>query len=102
MLPEEGKPSLHGLGVSILNLDKAAEGDSFKVFLALFMHKVTAGDGPAFDDARERHWPGHGEVEVICGADGKISEELHIADAVGSQLKVANWEAIFCLPPQGS
>lgn len=102
MLAEEGKPGLHGLRVSILNLNKSAKGNSLEVLLALLVHKVASGDGPAFDDARERHGPGDGEVEVVSGSDGEVREEFHVADAVGSQLEIANWETVLCLPPQGS
>ena len=82
MLPEECKPCLHRLWASILDLNQSTEGDSFEVLLALLVHEVTSGYGPAFDDAGERHRPGHGKVEVVRGTDGKIREELHVTDAV--------------------
>lgn len=99
---KESKPSLHGSGVSILDLNETAKSNSFKVLLALLVHEVASGDGPAFGDARERHRPRHREVEVVSGADGEVREEFHVADAVGSQLEVADWKTVFRLPPQGS
>lgn len=101
MLAEEGQPNLHGSGVSILDLNESAKSDTFEVLLALLVHEVAPGDGPAFGDARERHRPRHGEVEVVSGADGEVREEFHIADTVGSQLEVADGQAVFRLPPQG-
>lgn len=102
VLAEEGKPDLHGLGVSILDLNETAQGDALEVLLALLMHEVASGDGPALSDARERHGSGHGEVEVVGGADGEVREEFHVADAVGSQLEVADGKTVLGLPPQGT
>lgn len=100
VLPEKCKPCLHRLWVSILDLNQSTEGDSFEVLLTLLVHEVASGYGPAFNDAGERHRPGHREVEVVSGTNGKVREELHVTDAVGSQLKVADWKAVFHLPPQ--
>jgi hypothetical protein len=100
VLPEESKPGLHGLRISILDLYQSAKSDSFKVLLALLVHKVASGYSPAFDDARERHRSGHGEVEVVSGTDSEVCEELDVADTVGSQLKIANGKTVLCLPPE--
>jgi hypothetical protein len=88
------------LRVSILDLDQSAKSDSFKVLLALLVHKVASGYSPAFDDARERHRSGHGEVEVVSGTDSEVCEELDVADTVGSQLKIADWKTVLCLPSE--
>jgi hypothetical protein len=88
------------LWVSILDLNQSAEGDSFEVLLALLVHEVASGYGPAFNNAGQRHRPRHRKVEVVSSTDGKVREEFYITDAVRSQLKVADWEAILCLPPQ--
>lgn len=82
VLPEECKPCLHRLWVSILDLNQSTEGDSFEVFLALLVYEVASGYGPAFNDTGKRHRPGHGKVEVVSSADGKVREELHVTDAV--------------------
>lgn len=84
VLAEEGQPRLYGLWVSILNLDQATESNSFEVLLALLVHEVASRDGPAFDDAREGHGTGDGEVKVVGGADGEVGEEFHVLNAVGS------------------
>lgn len=102
VFPQESKPGLHCFWVSILNLDKPAEGDPLKILLALLVDEIASWDGPAFDDAWERDGTGDGEVEVIGSTDGEVGEELHIFDAVGSKLQITNWEAIFRLSPEGS
>jgi hypothetical protein len=91
MLAQESQPSLHRLGISILNLDETAEGDTLEILLALLVHEVASRDGPAFDDTGQRHGSGNGEVEVIRGADGEVGEEFDVLDAVGSELEIADW-----------
>jgi hypothetical protein len=75
---------LHGLRISILDLDQSAECNSFEVLLALLVNEVASGNSPAFHDARKGHGSGHGEVEVVSGTDSKVREELDVADTVGS------------------
>lgn len=102
MFPEESKPGLHGLRISILDLDQTTERDSFKILLALLVHKVASWDGPAFDETRQWHGTGNGQVEIISGTDGEVGKELDILDAVGSQLEITHGEAVLCLPPEWS
>lgn len=100
MFPKEGQPSLNRLRISILYLDKAAERNPLKVLLALLVDKVTASHGPAFGDTRKGYGAGHGEAEVVRSTEGEVGEELQILHTVGSQLEVANGEAVFRLPPE--
>lgn len=100
VFPEKSEPSLHGLWAAILDLNQPAEGNSLEVFLALLVHEVASRNGPAFDEARQRHGTGDREVKVVGGTDGEVGEELDILDAVGSQLKIAYGEAVFGLPSE--
>lgn len=100
MFPKEGQPSLNCLRISILDLDKTAECNPLKVLLALLVDKVTTSYSPAFDDTRKRHGSGDREAEVVRGTEGEVSEELQVLHTVGSQLEVANGEAVFRLPPE--
>lgn len=102
VFPKEGEPRLHRLRVPILDLDQSAKGDPLEVLLALLMHKVASGDGPAFNDARKRHGTGNGKVQIIGGANGEVGEEFHILNTVRSQLEIAHREAVLRLPPKWS
>lgn len=82
VLPEECKPCLHRLWISILDLNQSTESDSFEVLLALLVHEVASGYGPAFNNAGERHRSGHRKIEVVSGTDGKVREELDVTNAV--------------------
>lgn len=99
MLAKKGQPCLDCLWVAVLDLDESAEGDPLKILLALLVNKVAPGDGPAFDNARERNGSGDGEVEIVRGANGKVGKELDVLNTVGSQLEVTHGEAVFRFPP---
>lgn len=99
MLAKKCQPCLDRLRVAVLDLDESAKGDPLKVLLALFMNEVASRDGPAFDDARERDGTRDGEIEIVCGTNGKVGKELDVLNTVGSQLEVTHGEAIFRFPP---
>lgn len=86
--------------MAILYLYKSAEGDPFKILFAFCMDEITTGNCPPFDNPRKRDWPGGGEVEIIGCTEGKVGEELDVADAVRSELKVTHWEAVLRLSSQ--
>jgi hypothetical protein len=84
VFPEESQPRLHGLRISIFDLNQSTESDSLEVLLALLVYEVTSRDGPTFDDARERNGSGDREVQIIRCADGEVGKKFHVFDAVGS------------------
>lgn len=55
------------------------------------MHEIASRDRPTFNYPGQGDRPRDREVKVICGANGKVGEELDVTDAVRSKLEVANW-----------
>lgn len=66
------------------------------------MHETSSGDGPALDDAREGDGAVGGQTEIVGGAEGEVGEELEVADAVGSQLEIAGWDAVGGCSTEGA
>lgn len=65
------------------------------------MHKHTLGHRPPLRDPRQRHRSRSRQVEVVRRAEGKVAEELEVADVVGAQLEIADGHAVGRLAAEG-
>ena len=100
MLLQESQPRLDYVRMPVLDLNEAAHGDSLKVLLGLFENEICAWDGPALGYSGKGNWASCGKAHVVCCADGEVGEEEQIADRVGSELEVADWNAVFGGAPE--
>lgn len=76
--------------MAVLDLDQTTHRDPLKVFLTLLVHEVTPRNRPSFHDSGQRNGPRSWEFEVIGRTHGEVGKELELADAVRSQLEVAD------------
>lgn len=101
VLLEKSQPDLHGLGVSVANLQESPSRDTFKVLLALLENEMRLWHCPALGDLGQRYGAEGREAQVVSGPEGKVAEELQVRDAVGSELQVAGRHAVGRRPSQG-
>ena len=67
---------------------------SLKILLRLLVHEVASGYGPSLGFLRERHGSECREIGVVGCTHREVAHELEIANAVGSQLKIAHGKAM--------
>ena len=102
MLLQERQPDLHGLWVSVTDLNQPAQCNTLKVLLRLLENEARLGHRPALSDARQRHGAERRQAEVVGGAQGKIGKEFETALAVGAQLQVGSGHAELALAAERS
>lgn len=73
------------------------QGDPLEILLALLEDEVRPRHCPALDDLRQVFGAFGGEAEEVGGAEGKVSEDLEVADAVAAELELGGGEKPIAL-----
>lgn len=102
MFPQKRQPQLLRLCLSIPNLNQSPHRPPLEVLLTLLVDETASRNRPALYNTRERNGTVSGESEVVGCAEGKVGEEFEVADAVGTQLEVAGWDAVGGCSAEGA
>lgn len=65
VFPQEGKPDMNGVRVTISDLNESPACNPLKVFLRLLVDEGAPWDGPTLRDLWQRDWPIGGKVEIV-------------------------------------
>lgn len=102
ILLHKRQPHLNRLSIPILNLNQPPQRLPLKILLTLLVDEMAHRYSPSFGNSGQGHGSVGGETKVVGGAHAEVGEEFQVADAVGAQLEIADWEADGGFAAQGT
>jgi len=59
------------------------------------MDEDALGDGPSLNNPWKGDRAGGRKIEVVCCSKGEVAEEFEVADVIGAELKIADWDTVL-------